>query len=388
MDSTHPLIAVKTHYHDRLWLDAHAETLFDAISDALQQGAEGSARAVDSLLCAYPYVIGHSDVKKWSKLLQDALMAYEKQNPPRRIAAQHPVTALYLTTHEGDEVIEAEFNVAIKRARKRIRPLMIVEAYTNLMRLFAFNHGGSFDRQHFYHALELARQVCQPEADARVRVAIAYLHAYLGEDAQAFEQARQAYTAWHPTGDERHQGLSAFAVGSSLVRQGQFPLAVPWLQRAADRFTDIGRPDYHGYACYEIGCYYLKHGDVIGAQSWLNCALEQIAIVEEPFMLALARHALGEAHMRQGDYEPAKSALYEALAHWESAGERMQAGRTLQVLARIEGLTGNHDAAHNHLNQSEAHLNNAEDNPARAELLAALHALREALHQGGDLNAV
>lgn len=374
------------HYNDAGWLQANADELFNDITGALKREAENVSEAVSGLLLVYPHVIHHSDVKQWSKLLQDALMAYEKHFPRPEMDEHTKASRFYLTDHEGDEVIEAEFAVALKRARKRIRAGMIMEAYANLMRKYAFHHGDQFNLDIIKSALALGRQVNEQPAYGELHLSLAYVYTRLGHFDKGLEQAHIAYAYWKPTGEELETALSAYAVGTQLNRQDRFSEALPWLEEAERAFLDLNRPRYRGYIAYEISQHYYAQREFTEAHLWAKTALEEIIRAEHDYARATFEHWLGLTTTRTGNYDDARPLLEASMRYWRGRGDTVKHGQLLYALAYLEACNGNTDDAHQHLEELQSLVEPAAQSPEKDALLTDTDGLRSAINNNTDLS--
>ncbi len=380
---------IPQYYQNAGWLQVNAEELFGEVVGALKSDVkEESSDAVRELLRVYPYVIHHSDVKRWSKLLQDALMSYEKKYPNPGINANSRVTQLFLTAHEGDEVIEAEFAVALKRARKRIRPAMILEAYTNLLRKYVFHQSKAFDRGIIRSALTLARQVNDQEAYARLYLSLAYVFIYLGETEKALEYGRMAHAYWTRIGDEYEIALSTYLMATVCTRNNKLDEALTWLERSDKLFNELNRPEYRGYVAYETMMIHTMKREFEPAHEWVLVALQEVKRIESDYARSTFEHAAGILKARIGELDAGRALLESSIRYWRGNKDAHNVGHTLHSMAYVEGLAGNKDVAFKHLDEAQELLSSLQENARRTQILNAVNELREAIANNADLTAL
>lgn len=375
-----------TQHHDEAgWLLTNAASLLDDFTIVFRQGGVPVSAAVSGLLLVYPYVIHYHDVKQWSNLLQVGLMAYERQFPRPIMHENTSASQFFLTDHEGDEVIEAEFAVALKRARKRIRPAMILQAYTNLLRKYVYHEAEHFNPRIIVSALSLGRQVNEQPAYGLLHLTLAYTYAQLGHFDKGLQQANTAYHYWRETREEYETALSLYAVATLLNRQGDFEAALPWFEQAERAFLDLNRPRYRGYIAYEMSKGFLAQRDFPNAHKWATTGLKEIIRTETDYPRAVFEYWFGVTTTRINQYEDAKTMLETSMRYWRGRHDHRFMSLILSALALLEGCRGNFDEAQRLADEAAELIASLPASGEKDDLLSEVTRLRGAIQNREDL---
>jgi tetratricopeptide (TPR) repeat protein len=223
----------------------------------------------------------------------------------------------------------------------------------------------------------------------------AWCHAELGTFAEgrplAEEGLRIADAVAHPSS----LALASWGVGLLCLHQGDLPKALPLLERSMDICQELAFSAMFPLAAAALGAAYTLVGRIADAVPLLTEALEQAMTIGRRVYQAYCRLALGEAQVQAGCLEEAhvcaEQTLTLARPHQERGNEAYAlrlfgdiatrreppevepaATSYRQALALAEELGMRPLVAHCHRGLGTLYAKTGRDDPARAELSAAI----------------
>lgn len=255
-----------------------------------------------------------------------------------------------------------------------------VEALYNLA--YAHRQLSAFDRAAWYfdRALALARELDDPDEQARIlnQVALTLLH--LGDPQRALEILDEVLPLRRRAGDRRGEGYTLQAFGIAFTQMKDWPAAIERLTAARQVFDAVN--DREGQVSALM---YVAHArGAMGAPAEaLDLARQALQINGE--RLTLSRPVLwsviGNAHLSVGDAAKAADAFGRALADAERLQEPSPAARALAGLGHVARARGDLDAARRHFLDAVARIESVRAAVPQSELRASFLAATQPTYE-------
>ncbi len=368
------------HYNEPDWLDANADSLHETLSKSFKN-ATVPGEATNTFLMVYPYAIQTGEVKRWSKLLQDALSLQNDFDATQdRIALQHKTPLANYLISESDKELNAEFKLAMRRARKRLKPGSILKAYLDIFKSQFLHQSEAFTPDAVQSAITLGRQVNLPECYAELYLALAYAYHGWGDYARAIDYAQLAYDYFVSNKDNLQAGISAYisAISYRLVADGAknteaHENALSWLDTASQHYSKVDKPEYQIGILNEKAAFLLLSGDLEASQQWYELALQEATAINHQLFTAIIRHGLGDVLAKRREHEGAWNLLDQADQHFESVGLQIRRAAVLYSKAFNDYLQNNKDGALMFLHPARDIVEGLPESKAKAELLKKIN---------------
>lgn len=371
--------------HDSGWLAHHVADVYDALVYELEQDGVPDA-AAERLLLVYPYVLPHGDIKRWTKLLQDTLTNIEKKTGQARKAGSGSNLSLLYLLGGPSKPIETALNKALRRARQRLNPSVMLEAYINLFKSQVYRQTAEFNSNVIVAALDLARWVNDQDSYARLHQALAYAYNFWGNYDKAIDQAHLAFPHWEKKDDPYEAGLCAYAIAFALRSTGAFDSASEWLEKAGQL---LARTEYHkqyallAYETAGLLLYQLRYEEAL---QWIILGIEEAIKLGEPLTLAVLQQALAVAQTYTNRYDDAIENFARAEEFWITRGDNeAQLAHLYHARAFLEGRRGKRDVALDYLDKALALYSGLPRTHFHLETVSKINKLRTAIETNADL---
>lgn len=369
------------YYNDDAWLNEHIDDLFEKLTAAVDR-QEQLVPVVDRILLIYPYTFPHDNVKRWTKLVKDAAIAIqERYNSAEQVP--YSVEQAYLMQMQRDDLAQY-IEVAIHRARKRLKPATLLETYITLLRLRVHYLTGEIDREVVFSALKLAKVVNDQHAYMMLYQTLAFLYNAWGEFARAIEQAQSVYRYWQRQNNHYEAALSAYATAVAYTRLDHIEDGLHWLDISAQHFAKSKFKGQYALIAFETGNVHYQQQAYEAAAQWWQIALDEAVKRNYPPTTAVFRHALGMVQIRLGDYAGAEDNLKQALDFWRDR-DPAQTGHLYHTLAFLEGTRGNTGQALAYLDDATDQLGRVQRSLFIEQVQGHVRLLREAIENGASI---
>jgi tetratricopeptide (TPR) repeat protein len=176
-------------------------------------------------------------------------------------------------------------------------------------------------------------QVLPPAVQSRAW--IAWCYAELGMFAEGSAHGEEGLRIAEALDDPGSLMLASWGIGLVALRQGDWPRALPRLERAVGLCQDADLPAWFPRMATALGAAYALAGRVANAVPLLTQALEQTIATETVVYQALCRLSLGEAYVLADRVEEAHTLAEHALAHGRERQEHGNEAYALRLLGEI-----------------------------------------------------
>lgn len=387
MDTHLLLNEIFDHYQDVDWVSRNASDLYTTINATLNDENTAS-QARDALLLVYPRALIHGDVKKWGKMIHDALAVSLKQ-VSKSIPEEgyKTINDLYMTSGQSKSP-ETAIAKPVRRATRRQNPRAILDSYIGIFKLQVYQQTSSFTEKAVAGALDLARLVNHPQLYARLYQALAYAYIFWGEYDRAIDRGQQAYAHWTNHGNAEEAGLTAYVIAIAHRWLGQYDEAITWLQMSSLHFSDSAYTQYKMIVEAEMGAVHLLQFQFAEAEACYQAALYEAQNLKDDYTSALLLHSTSIAQMYQEKLADAAQSLGKAYEYWQANPDPRQLSHIHHTFAYLRGLQNEREQALDHLRQAAEFSSQLPENEFRTFLETHIHTLRGYVEAGVDLHTV
>lgn len=331
------LLEAQQHYSEPGWLNTNSDNVIDAFSKSFK-ATSSPGLATNTLLLVYPIAIKGGEVKRWSKLLQDALALQNDFDATHEIRDDELAAQLALSHHKKE--MENEFKIAMRRARKRLKPETILEAYLDIFKSQVYHQSPEeFSKDIATSAIELARQVNIAESYGQLYLALAYAYSGWGEFDRSSRYARLAYEYFAPNKRYVEAGQAAFweaianrSMGVDTGDAQYYAVAQDWLDKAGAMFLKTNYQHQYMVIAHEKSALFILKRQFEQARQWAEVALKD-ASEGDNYRIALVRHTLGMALSYLGQYDQARDNFERAHVYFEAHGYNSQLASLMHARA-------------------------------------------------------
>lgn len=242
---------------------------------------------------------------------------------------------------------------------------------------------GEFEKAegHLQAALELAREVGNPEQEGRVRNLQGLLEWDRGNFAAASEHFRAATVIAQEIGDLKMQGATLNNLSLVLDELGEYDTSLAQYQRALEIYAQTDFPRGKGDTLGNIGGLHLLLGHYSEAVNYYQQALEISKQLDSLPAQSQDHGNLGYAYTGLGQFRLALEHFQTALQLAEQAGMRLEQGYWLRGMAQAHLRSGRPDLA---LSNNQAALDIYRSTGAKSLRLESLHDFGELMLELGD----
>ena len=377
------LIEAQQYYAEPGWLNTNSDNVIDALSKAFKSSSS-PGEATNTLLLVYPQAIKGGEVKRWSKLLQDALSLQNDFDATQAKRDDELAAQFALSEHKKE--MDAEFKIAMRRARKRLKPETILEAYLDIFKSQVYHQSPEeFSKEIAKSAIELARQVNIAESYAQLYLALAYAYSGWGDFERILKYARLAYEYFSSNKRYLEAGQSAFWVAfaerSMGVNSGNmqfYSIAQDWLDKSGAMFLKTSYPHQYAVIAHEKSVLFLLNRHYEQARQWAEVALKD---AQNDYTIAITRHTLGMALSYLGQYDKASENFERSQAYLEGYNYNSQLASLMHARAYNQFLQKNIQGAISFVERGLALLEDLPKTPQhdklRVQLEESLASLRK-----------
>jgi tetratricopeptide (TPR) repeat protein len=376
-----------TQYNDVQWLKDHAVYLYDTIGRALANPDPRQAdRGIEVILRVYPYVLPIADdLKRWTKLVYDGL-AYLQAVRDREGQPDYYSFSYEYMMAGTTKSARQQFNAALRRARQRVKPRSLLEAYAALFKMHVYRHTDDFDRSLVTGLMILARMVNDPLAYAQTHQALAFMYIRWGQYDEAVDQARIGYDFWTEQNHPVEQAACAYLLASALRWQERYTEALQWLEVSSQLYASTSHELQYGLIASETSSVLIKLRQFQEARQWGEIAVAEFDKTADRYRVALARHCLGIAQTYLGDYAAAQETLGQSLSYYQERGDENNIAHLHHSMAYLEARRGSKKRAGELLDKAELHYQQTPEIPFNQQQLERIAEIRRALKKGSDLS--
>lgn len=312
---------IMTHKRDAGWLNENEPMLYAYYTQVVKDGTVDS-QIIDGLLQVYPYIFTYGKLKQWTKILFDILNNYNEQQTKKIEGNGHSQSVADYFAHdlEPPEHAGRMIRAALRRARKRIDPVLMLELYVNLFKSQIYQQTDSFNEDTVYAAFDLVRQINDQEAYARLYQALSYAYNHWRDHDRALMYGQMAYDYWSRRKNKKELALSAYTIGIAYRLLGQLDEAESWLEVTADLFERTNLSNQYALIAGETGFLKMQKKSYEEAESWLTLSLKEYQNLEERNLHseAIVYQSLGITKAELRKFDQAEIHLGEAQAYFEA----------------------------------------------------------------------
>lgn len=376
-------------YQEPDWVGDNALQLYAVISASLNDETTAS-QARDALLLVYPHVLTRGDVKKWGKMIHDALAVSLRQY--NKTEGDSPsnyksIYELYMTSGQSKSP-ETAIAKPVRRATRRQNPRAILDAYIGIFKLQAYQQTSHFTQKAVDGAIDLARLVNHPQLYARLYQALAYAYLFWGEYERSLDRAFHAYQHWVDNQNAEEAGLSAYAIAIAYCSLKHYDHAVTWLETAARHFSSTEYKRQHILISGEMGTVYFLFHQFDAAVQWYQMALDEARQIQDDYSAAMIQQGLGAVLIYQDKYELAEQSLKQAYTFWDKVHEPRQIAQVYHTMAYLTGRKGDQATALHFCTQAMQTLVQIPESHYRTFMTERVEQLRKMIEDGTDLREV
>lgn len=340
------LVEIAANYDDSDWFEENAEQVYSTISRKIRS-PETLIQAVDTLLMVFPSVVNREDLKRWSKLLKDALVIFRDEENARRNQPED----FYI-------LIPREKRVRLTRTKRRPRDKVVgfemLETYLILLMGIVYNHPERLTPQRAQDIFHLGRVVNDSYLYHKLyqTLALIYNQKREFERAQNYAEFALRYFQQRVELDSRLQidvALTAYALGIALSGKQEWDKALALLEQAGSLFARLDNPLQYGVAALGASRVHIARQQYDAAEQAAQIALRELQAVKANYYVAVVYHHLGTAQAYQGRVQDARASLNEALLTWQHMGNLREEAGVQYTLAWLEARAGSRDAALEHI---------------------------------------
>lgn len=311
---------IMTHKRDSYWLSDNEDLLYAHFAKIAKKGNIDS-QVIDSLLQVYPYIFTYGKLKQWTKILLDILKHYNKEQAHSGNGNGHSqsISEFFAYDLEPPEHAGRMIRTALRRARKRIDPVLMLELYINLFKSQIYQQNDSFNEDAVLAAFDLARQINDQEGYARLYQALSFAYNHWRNHDRALMYGQMAYDYWSGRKNKYETGLSAYAIGVAYRLLEQLDEAEPWLEITADFMSRANQPNQYALIAGETGLLKMQQKSYEEAISWLTLSLREYQKLEARnfYSEAIVFQSLGLANINNENLDQAEIHLGAALTYFK-----------------------------------------------------------------------
>ncbi|GLI00570.1 AfsR/SARP family transcriptional regulator [Phytohabitans aurantiacus] len=194
-------------------------------------------------------------------------------------------------------------------------------------------------------ALDAARRLADPVAQAHTHRGLARAYGRMGHYADALFHLREALDRYTTTGDRIGQADIHGNLSSILERQGHHAEALGHAREALRVYEQAGDKAMQANARNTVGWLCALLGDHDEALRHCEQALTLLQAIDDRYGEAVTWDSLGYIHHARGDHARAVDAYGQALAGLREVGDQPNEARTLANLGDTHRAAGRPDAA-------------------------------------------
>ena len=306
---------VKLHQADLTWIRDNEETLFDFFSDAINNGTHDH-NIVDGLLRVFPYIFTHGKLKHWVKLLYDVTVLFDVDETDTEHATQ--TSRAYMADFQPPEHAQRMIKTALRRARKRIDPSLMLQLYVNLFKSQIYFHNIAFNQALIFSALDLGRQVNEQESYGLLYQSLGFAYNHWQKPQKALEFGRLAYAYWSKTRNEYEHAMCTYIMAVAYRLTDEFEDASRWLEETSRLLNKTKYQRQYALITAETGAIFLQKKMFEEAESWTEKALNEYLELGDQHSASIAHRAIATAQIALGKFDPAEKHLNQALNYWQS----------------------------------------------------------------------
>lgn len=372
---------ISSEYNQPGWLDDNGDAVYSTISRMLRHD-NTVHQGIDTLLLVFPYVLNREDVKRWGKLIKDALSIY------RGIEKEHGVTqpAFYVLN-------QREKRVRLTRTKRRPRDKVVgfemLEIYLMLLMGTLYFQSEVLTEQRINDIFRMARTVNDPPLYHKLYQTLAFVYVQKREYDKAMDFAQLAYMYWSKRDpidpDVRlEQALTSYAY--ALIYHGRVETepALAWLETAANLFATTEYPLQHGVVALQKSAIYIVEERFEEAIQWAEYALNELIPLEAKYYIGVGYHYLGmgQAYI---DHPDAMDNLQRSIDVWRDIGNQGMEIYVNNTLAFAEARAGRTNEALERLHTCLVLLRTMPEDKTTSHRRERIRKLIRAIEDGEDL---
>jgi signal transduction histidine kinase/CheY-like chemotaxis protein/AraC-like DNA-binding protein len=171
---------------------------------------------------------------------------------------------------------------------------------------------------------------------------LGFAYTNLGRFGDAIEIFGKKVDLARAVGDKNVEGSGLRSIGNSLMRQGEYEEAIPYLRKSLTLET---KNNPAAMAYQEMGVAFDALGQPDSALHFLHLALQSAEKYEQPMQAAESRRMLGAHFIKTGELAKAESHLSEALAYYDSRKSYFGAAGLFRSLSDLELARSDYEKA-------------------------------------------
>ncbi len=362
---------------DSRWLASRVDALYDELATLTKQ-TPPDAKFVDDLLILFPQVSSYGNVRKWTKLLSDTAtnLFQELSQTPKKNLTYH-----FLVSHPREKVT-ANIAVSLKRARKRLLPVNLVDSYLTLFKNQVYRGVSETSPLLVESAIRTVRQVNVPQMQCNLYLTLAFTHLLWGDYPTSIKQADLAYRHAQHLQADYESGLAAHVLGKAYKASEQSDMAIFWQEKAECLFERSESFKELFLIQYERGiAAYTKKAFTTAQENFEN-ALTHAGKQDDLELVELAREAAAIASIESGNIDTAKQALMQSLHFWQSQGQPLRIAHIYTNLGYLSSRSGENDLQAEYIANAKNALNDT-DTAQDSTSHGSIEALRTFINKHG-----
>lgn len=375
---------VFSEYNQSGWLDENHDAVYSTISRMLKSDKTIS-QGIDMLLLVFPYVLNREDLKRWGKLIKDALAVF------RGIEAGKEGTrsSIYV-------LVQRDKRVRLTRTKRRPRDKVVgfemLEIYLTLLMGTLYYQSEVLTEQRINEILQFGRTVNDAHMYHKLYQTLALVYNQKQDYDRAIDFARLSYAYWSKREDtdsliRLEKALTAYAMALAYHGKQELDRSLQWLEQAADLFATVDYPLQHGVISLQRSAIYMWMEDYDTARQWAQLGLEELLPLNAGYHIAVAYHYLGMAQAYTDD-PAAFDNLLAAVDIWKAQGNILQQVYTSHTLAYAEARAGRRDEALERLHTGLVLLRTVPENRMVAAKREKIRQLIQSIEKGEDLRTL
>lgn len=194
-------------------------------------------------------------------------------------------------------------------------------------------------------ALEAARELDDPAAEALAYRRLGSAHALLGEEGRALECHHRAYDLYESIDDVVGQARVHQLLSSRMEARGEYSKALFHDERALELLLTTTDRSAQAQAFNGVGWFHFLLGNYAAAVSYCTRGLELATELGHRRTQAAAWDSIGCAHHQHGNFTDAYHAFRMALDLWRDIGAAFYEACTLDHLGQMHWDSGDNQAA-------------------------------------------
>ena len=293
--------------------------------------------------------------------------SYEKAEYLRMLAKAHfmlgnhdladklYVSGIQTLTKQSNKLNEIRFaRLAVKLRDVELETaeneILNAEYQVYLMKALLFDHKGRLDDAAYalQSALELAEQLGEGDAIAKIKRELAINFGRRGDMVHAEYYSKEAMTWYKKKGDRLSlEGTRANLAGMYL-QAGEFEKVIANSEKPLKFFKNIKHESWIASICHNMSEAHLELGNIDEAEQLAY----QVVQTEDTYNQPYAMYTIGLVNERKGEYELAHKILSQGLEIAEQTGDRFISAYLHRVFGSVLIRLGQIEKANEHLSES------------------------------------